>query len=54
MKGCEDKFYQDCVEVTFEDGRKKVFRKNEIVKDVNGNEYTIEEATEKNIDIEDF
>ena len=51
LKGCEDKFYQDCVEVQFEDGNKKIFKKNEKVFDVNGNEYTIEEAIEKNIDL---
>ena len=51
LKGCEDKFYQDCVEVQFEDGTKKVFKKNEKVFDLNGNEHTIEEAIEKNIDL---
>ena len=51
MKGCEDKFYQDCIEVTFEDGTKKIFRKNENVTGKDGKNYTIEEAIEKNIDI---
>lgn len=51
LKGCEDKFYQDCIEVTFEDGTKKIFRKNENVTGKDGKNYTIEEAIEKNIDI---
>ena len=31
--------------------KKKIFKKNEKVFDMNGNEYTIEEAIEKNIDL---